>query len=74
MSILKDVFYIENLLCIICYPENQKVIENQAFTEFWKCVIKPRSVKIIFATNTVQVFEKLKHCNQSSTAIYLLSN
>jgi hypothetical protein len=62
----------EDLSCIICYTENQREIENQAFAEFWEHVIKPRSVKVIFTTNTIQVFEELRRCNRSFTANQLI--
>jgi hypothetical protein len=62
----------EDLSCIICYIKNQKEIENQAFAEFWKCVIKLKSIKVIFTINTIQVFEELRCCNQSFTAIQLI--
>jgi hypothetical protein len=62
----------KDLSCIICYTENQREIENQAFAEFWERVIKPRSVKVIFTTNTIQVFEELRRCNRSFTAIQLI--
>jgi hypothetical protein len=35
-------------------------------------VIKPRSVKVIFTTNIIQVFEELRRCNRSFTAIQLI--
>jgi hypothetical protein len=62
----------EDLSCIICYTENQREIENQVFAEFWERVIKLRSVKVIFTTNTIQVFEELRHCNRSFTANQLI--